>query len=317
LILTVIAIGAALLGCFFGVQVRADTYSVQAEHEYVENATLMDMKRILRREAMAEIAAKEASTVLPQALSEQRRKALEQFIKPEVDKYILSFSELGFERKEEVCTLRLQAEVNVPALKDFLKRWGTYYTSERPMYYSLISPPLSQSEEKTLRRLEALSGLERMYTGYPLMTLEQLGDQEAERRFWKGTLKTVERSWSAVDSELTTVWVDVWSKFFALPKIQSQTFETLELSIEGWTSVTAIEAFHRQLTRWSLLVDQATLKRVDMELGQSTGHWQVRTTDEENFRERLQEYLEQRGLDFSLRAGPRSDASVNATRRTP
>jgi len=310
------ALTVAMMGCFshgWMHQAEAGTYTVQAEHEYVQNATLMDMKRLLRAEAMARIAAKEAGSILPNPLPEKRRHALETFIKPEVDRYILNFSELGFQRKEVMCTMELRAEVNVPALKDYLKKWGTYYTSQRPMYYSLISPPLSQEEEKTLQRLEALSGLERMYSGYPLMTLEQLDESEGKRRFWRGTLKTMDKSWSAMDSKLKNVWADLWSEFFAQPKIQSQTFETVRLSVQGWTSVTAIEAFHRQLTRWSTAVDRVSLERVDMELGQSTGHWQVRTNDRDHLDERLGTYFSERGLSYSLRSNSHHRGSGNAT----
>lgn len=261
------------------VSVREDSQGIAHVSSGKEHAQLLAVFR-------------ECLDVLPARLKEDRKIALLQFLKPRYDEYVLSYSPLAGRGGSKSAW---QVQVNTNALIDMLKGLGVYYTVSRPHAYRLQIVDHDQRAQKIIDQLELLSGCVQGSVAYPLLTLQASSDGK-----WNAELENEDEKWTAAGEELASVWLDLWSEYFSTPEGVKPFVHSLQLRIAGWSTISAVSGFCKQLKAWPQLVDRAVLVQVLAQTGGLQGWWKILSPEPEKIRQRLDAYTSNHGLDWEL-----------------
>ena len=251
-----------------------------------------DSSTAAKERALLLAVVREAETLLPQPLSPARKKLLSQFLKSRHSKYVLTYSRLEAGNAQ----LAWQVHVNSQALTDLLQGLGAYYTPDQTLTYILHLTTQNKRGQERIAQLERLSGCIQGDVQYPVLTVQIAADGG-----WKGTLRARTDTWTASAQDLDSVWLSLWSAYFNTPEGVQPFVHLLNVQISGWSTVSALSGFSHQLNNWPQLVVQGVLLQV---IGNSEGlhgWWNIRTSRRQGLEQRLEEYVQARGLKLDIR----------------
>lgn len=248
-----------------------------------------------REQAMLAALVRESETLLPGSLAPARRNLLAGFLRTRHEKYILSYSQLAGSSPEERVW---QIQVNTQALVTLLKDLGIYYTFNASLPYSLELVHQDDRGTKRIAELEMLSGLNRSNGLHPALRVQATSDGS-----WNGRLQSENQDWTANEKDVDDLWLELWSNFFSHPESIPALVQSLDIRINGWSTISAISGFCQQLQSWPQLVDRSTLVQITGDSGGLHAHWQILTLQREQLKERLDRYTGSRGLDWKIKEG--------------
>ncbi|MGM0424587.1 MAG: hypothetical protein ACQEQX_06685 [Thermodesulfobacteriota bacterium] len=286
-----------------GTQARAgsDMLRVQVEMDISkqESDQERDLFPELRNLGFAQALLRKTEDFLPGSLAEDRKKALQDFLLPRAESFVLSYSEQGTQLKGDKLHMGLAVKINNWALKEFLQTWGTYYTADADWEYSLdLEGDLQEQDLMLLQDLQKISGLDRKDSGLPRLELSKSGEEET---WWQGRLQTEGQEWTRTGENLPEVWSGVWGKYFSQEKVQSKVVRELVLQAWGWSGVNGIWEFDRNLASWDLVAQRPRIIQMELTKGQLQASWQVLTRQQEKLQTMLQQEMDPIGLGFKLR----------------
>ena len=300
-------LAALLLGIFLLLSVglvRAEVHRLEVKKEIKPGAeetfSTEDQQKALSRAVL-----REAERILAGSLPEAKKDVIREFLRRKVQDFVLSYSEKRYLEGEDTAVLGLEVRVNTQAVKEFLKKWGTYYTAKREWTYRLeLNGKLDNEAELRLADLESVSGLRReREVSSPVLRIRPPEEQEGR---WEGTLRQEGEETVYSGESMKDLWLKTWSDYFAQREVRLRVERVMRLAASGWSPSTGIRHFDTTLQGWSTRLDRAVLGSIGFEPGGISGIWTVYTLTPEQLRSRLQSYMPSRGLDFSLE-------SVNAS----
>jgi len=281
--------------------------------------TLEQGKQRAMEQAWAEAVFQESLELLPGELAPQRRDVLAKFLAPLAERFILESEEVSLSETVDGMHLGLEVSVDTGPLRQLLQRVGVFYTAGAMLPYSLYSEtaedaPADAGEQ--IARLQLLTGVQPQPEALPSLRLSREGAA------WKGVIETGRGSYDVAGSDLQTVWLALWGWYFSIPGLaETESQEGLldaDLMVEGWQSPDGLYAFDEVLKGFRPSLARATLKTLSMRSGGVMGVWELALRDEAAFRQRLEAYLEGRGLAWDLVAAPAgSDVPVTPDQDAP
>ncbi|MCF8029785.1 MAG: hypothetical protein K9K39_02690 [Desulfohalobiaceae bacterium] len=294
--LVVLLVGILLL---LGVGlVRAEVHRLEIKKEIKPGAeetfSTKDQQKALSRAVL-----REAERILAGSLPEAKKDVIREFLLQKVQDFVLSYSEKRYLEGEDTAVIDLEVRVNTQAVKEFLKKWGTYYTAKREWPYRLeLHGELDNEAELRLADLESVSGLRReREVRFPVFRIRPPRNEEGR---WEGTLWQDDEETVYSGESMKDLWLRTWSEYFAQREVRLKVERVMRLAASGWSTSTGIRHFDTTLKGWSTRLDRAVLGSVGFEPGGISGVWTVYTLTPEDLRSRLQSYMPSRGLDFRL-----------------
>jgi hypothetical protein len=206
--------------------------------------------------------------------------------------YVLSYSTLAGSEDQEPAW---RVQVNTQALLGLLKGLGVYYTGSRPLAYRLQTLDHAHQAEQTIAHLELLSGCVQDSVLYPLLRLESGADG-----IWSAVLESEQNTWRAHGEQLADVWQKLWAEYFSSPEGMKPFVHSVQLHMKGWSSMSAVSGFSKQLKEWHQVVDRAVLDQVLVQGGGLQGWWTILTPEPEKLNGRLDSYTSGLGLTWKL-----------------
>ena len=265
----------------------------------IEVPTELGSEGSQREQAMLSAVIRESEAVLPGSLDPTRKKLLAEFMQPRYEEYILSYSQLaGSNPQEQVW----QIQVNSKALTTLLKELGIYYTVTDSLSYRLQIVTEGDPGRGPITELETLSGLVRDNVQFPVLRVQPTSEDG-----WSGRLKSRNEAWTTHQKKVDDLWLTLWSNYFSHPENIQPFVQSLEIRINGWSTISAISGFSKQLESWTRLVDRASLLQITGDSQGLHGRWRILTPQKDRLEERLDTYTGARGLDWKAREqGPGS-----------
>lgn len=268
-------------------QVLAGEQIVRVDDQQESEKTQMG-----REQALLLAVVREAQSVVPGALDPDRQRLLARFLESRHRTYILTYSRLGANPARPAW----QVHVNSQALTHFLQGLGLYYTPDQSLPYTLhLSTPDQRGQERIFE-LERLSGCVQGDVRYPVLTVQIASDGG-----WKGVLESRTESWTASDQDLDSLWLSLWSKYFHSPEGVQPFVHSVDVHIKGWSTMSALSGFSSQLNSWVQLVVHGVLLQVTGDSGGLHGWWRIQTSRRQGLLQKLEEYVQSRGLQLKIR----------------
>ena len=279
--------------------VRAEVHRLEVKKEIKPGAE-ETFSRTDQQKALSRAILREAERILSGSLPEARKEVIREFLLQKVQDFVLSYSEKRYLDGEDTAVLGLEVRVNTQAVKELLKKWGTYYTAKREWTYRLeLNGELDNEAELRLADLESVSGLRRdSMARFPVFRIRPPENKEGR---WEGTLRQDGEETVYTGESLKDLWLKTWSDYFAQREVRLQVERVMRLAASGWSTSTGIRHFDNTLQGWSTRLDRAVLGSIDFEPGEISGIWTVYTLTPEELRSRLQSYMPSHGLDFRLK----------------
>jgi len=262
------------------VSIREDVASIEHDFSGKEQAQLLAVFQ-------------ESLKVLPASLDEDRKKALHRFLASRYEDYVLSYSTLAG-REDQESAWRVQ--VNTQALLGLLKGIGVYYTGSRPLAYRLQIMDHGHQAQQIIAHLELLSGCVQDSVLYPLLRFESVADG-----MWSAVLESEQNTWRAKGEKLADVWQKLWAEYFSSPEGMKPFVHSMQLHMKGWSSMSAVSGFSKQLKEWHQVVDRAVLDQVLVQGGGLQGWWTILSPEPKKLNGRLDSYTSGLGLTWKLK----------------
>lgn len=296
-------ISALLLASFafllvLGGEVHADVHRVELKKE-MDRGAKAAFNATEQKEALAKAVLKEAERILAGSLPKGRRRVIRDFLQEKVDKFVLSYSEQQYVEEEDTGVLSIEANVNTQSVKDYLKKWGTYYTATGEWDYRLeVRGELDMDKELRLADLETMSGLRRAREA--LSPVFVLRTPAKEGGSWETLLMQDGEESVYLAGSLDEVWLKTWSDFFSRKSVRMRVERKMRLTASGWSTSTGMRHFNSLLEEWSTKLDRAVIQSLEFNPGGISGTWTIYTLTPDELRSDLESYIPPRGLDFSL-----------------
>lgn len=256
----------------------------------------MQLREGAMAEGFAQAVVDEARTMLPAELDEVRAELLRLYMVEHAKPYVQGYNIVSSEAMDAGLILNLDVIIDRTALREGLRQMGFYSTLSAPQPVNLVLPQnLTGEEGSALMDLVTLTGLRREAAGTPVFTLEK----GAEGVFLAHLDAGADR-WTARGKNMTTVWFDLWGRFFTRPEAAALRTDMRELSVAGWFSSDAALEFDRVLRGWDSAVQEVQLVELDMQPSGVGASWNLRLVSGERFAMLLGGYLPQRGLTHRL-----------------
>lgn len=244
-----------------------------------------------RERAMLVAVVRESAKVLPGDLDPAREQILAEFIQPRYEQFILSYSRLGGGSSQEHIW---QVQVNTDALLKLLKDLGVYYTVNNFQTYRLELINYGGGQAN-ISDLELLSGCSQGNVQHPLLKIQTTSDGQL-----RGLLEGQSNKWTAAGDNVDELWRSLWARYFSSSEGIRSFVQEVEVHIKGWSTLSAISGFSRQLRNWPQVVDRACLISMRGESDGLNGWWRVVTPQSRDLQKRLEEFTQARGLDLKV-----------------
>lgn len=281
-----------------GGEVRADVHRVKLKKE-MDRGAKAAFNATEQKEALAKAVLKEAEQILAGSLPKGRKRVIRDFLQEEVEKFVLSYSEQRYVEEENTGVLSIEANVNTQTVKDYLKKWGTYYTAAGEWDYRLeIRGELDTEKELRLADLETMSGMRRERESLGPVFVLRPPEEEGGR--WESLLIRGGEESIYLGGSLDKLWLRTWSDFFSRKSVRMRVERKMRLTASGWSTSTGMRHFNTVLQGWSTKLDRAVMQSLEFEPGGLSGTWTVYTLTPAELRSELESYIPSRGLDFSL-----------------
>lgn len=291
---------AGLIVTFIGTEARTGQQRIELI-KAIDNSTSMSrLESQAVREACQKAVFQKALQLLPFSLPKQRKKNLRSYLGDKSQDFVLTYSLDTRHKDSERAEFIFYVSVNEKALKKRLKNLGTYFTAKDKVKYSLQAGGFSSDIWQRILRLENLSGLERGDVRSPLLRLRY--DQDNKR--WLGIIRVGDKSWSGRAISLPDLWEEIWAFYFMLPQTQSRFLETIFVRIDYWSTVTGLQTFDKDLNSWSSVLEEVTLKHLNISTKGIQGQWKMKTMSVPGLKRHLKESLKNRELELSYSMDP-------------
>lgn len=257
----------------------------------------------LRQETLylgfAEAVFQVAGKLLPRPLEEERAAAVREYLTPSAEKYVLGYKELASTPSADGLTMLVDVDVNRRALRDHLESLGLMQTAGQPLPVRIVAEPtLTDADLASLSRLQVLSGISP--SGVPLPELHIGREPDGPVR---GVLRSAAGSWSALNTDLQTVWLHLWAQYFTSSQVASSGLGSEVLTVTGWFASDGAHEFDNMLRGWDGLLREVRLVDMDLLPEGVVARWEVAVTNRSALEQRLDQYLPPRGLSYSLSQG--------------
>ncbi len=294
-VLTCLVLALILLFCWAssswaGVhQVRVEE-EVESEREELVNATKEE--RALSRALL-----EETQQLLADSIPQGRGEVVRTFLQDRAGEFVLTYSRQEYISEEEAAVESFEVQVNTESLKDYLKQWGTYYTSRGDWKYRLeVENGLEEEKELDWAELETMSGVRRDGdVEDPVLRLRPPQDSEGR---WEARFISEEEETIHYGRDLQELWLDIWSDYFARSDVRQRAESKVEIRVSGWPTSTGIRHFHHEMGGWSRTLDRVELHSVAWASDGLSGEWTVYTLTPRDLRARLQDHVPSRGLEL-------------------
>lgn len=257
-----------------------------------------------REQAMLVAVVRESAKVLPGDLDPAREQVLAEFLQPRYQEYILSYSRLGGGSSQEQIW---QVQVNTDAVIKLLKELGVYYTVNNSLTYRLEFVNYGGGQGN-ISDLELLSGCIQGNVQYPVLKIQTTSDGQL-----RGLLEGQRNKWTATGNDVDELWWSLWARYFSSSEEIRSFVQVVDVHIKGWSTLSAISGFSRQLTNWPRVVDQSSLVSLRGDSDGLHGWWKVVTPQSSDLQKRLEEFTRSRGLDLKVQEGSEDNDSRSDT----
>jgi hypothetical protein len=266
-----------------------------------EGISPMELRERAMAEGFAQAVLNEARPMLPGELGEARAELLRLYMVDHSKPYVQGYKIVSSEASDAGLILGLDVLIDKAALRNGLRRMGLMATVQTPQAATVTWPADLGAEELTaLQGLVQLTGLTQG-AAEPVLTLEK-----SSGTVYRGVLVSGEHRWVAMGKDLSTVWFDLWGRFFTRAEVVDARTNLYELTVSGWFSPDAALEFDRVLREWDSAVQEVELVELDMQPSGVGASWQVRLINAERLDSLLRGFLPQRGLTYRL-----TQAAVN------
>lgn len=319
-------------------QVRAEAVRVSASADAGLSQTQARQQALDR--ALVEAVNREAKSMLPVPATEARLKALREHLAPHALDYVQSYHEITAAQQAPAqpdqqpgqqsgqqpeqksgpqaaspaaqkasgapFDIELDVTVNRVYLRQTLVRLGLFAGVEHPGVFVLrLGSGVSEKDVKGFEAANALLGLARTQQNQA-GTAPEIGLERLPQGYYKAVLRQNSphgpRVLAADSSDLATLWLDVWGKYFteaerlAGPGMQ-------RLSVAGFASVDAVLEFYQQLSTWTDALQDAKLAVVGFGAEGVNAQITCRVTSQERLDAHLRPALLERKLTLAGQAG--------------
>lgn len=240
-----------------------------------------------------------ALKLLPQALPEERAALLREVLDPAAERYVLGYKELAVTPDKDGLHLVVDVNVDRRGLRTVLQQMGLFHTLGAPVEANVVTEPtLTDADLQTLAKLETLTGIRPSAAPYPELRIGREADGHV-----RGVLHAASGNWSALDTDVRTVWMNLWERYFAGVAASGSDSRTEVLSVRGWFAPDGATEFDSELRGWDALLRDVRL--IDMNLATEgvSARWALGVTDRAALIARLNAYLPSRGLSYRLSGG--------------
>lgn len=237
-----------------------------------------------------------ALKLLPAQLSESRAVVLREHLDSVADSYVLGYKEVVTTPSSEGLTMVVDVDVNRRALREALERMGLFHTVGTTLNVNLIAEStLTQEDLETLSKLRVLTGVAPAYTPLPEMRIGREPDGPV-----RGILHTASGNWSALDTDIRTVWFHLWERYFVSASATSSGSRSEVLSVNGWFTSDGANEFDNMLRTWEGELRDVRLIDMDLATEGVTARWEVGIINRGALVSKLETYLPSRGLSYRL-----------------
>ena len=294
---TLVTTFVAIFCLLMTTDVRAETQVVDINKSFSENEVFIPSAKEIRNEALVQGAIQAINKILHTRITNPEKVLFQGYLKNKIDKYVLSYSTEKQLITDKQCSLTMNVTLNIQALKELLKEWGTYYTYQKNYGWRYtIQGKLNSEQKREIHMLESISGLTRKGSGYPSLELRRMEGNNN----WLGILKTENTEWTEQNPELYVVWKRLWSEYFSDPRVMDKIEEKLYICIGYWASVTGMQSFHHNLDDWEYLLDSSNLMNASIKANGIKGCWKLVTVNVKPLKGKLMDYIESRNLQYSV-----------------
>lgn len=260
----------------------------------------------------------EAGRILPAPLAEARTAFLRSFLEPRAMELVVSYQEApgakpspatpslpsGPEANHQPSLsengqasaplqLELDVEVNRPALRGILQRFGLLSGGTRT-YALRLGPGVAEQDFRALEALNTFMGLTRAPTADLDISLERL-----PQGYYKGILRQPGNAQAAVivadGKDLPTLWQNLWGQLFEGREFRPGGASRW-LEVGGFASVELVSAFGHVLAGWDESLQNVVILSLDVRQTGIAARWSVRMVDRAKLAARFAEALPPRGL---------------------
>ncbi|MGE4293272.1 MAG: hypothetical protein AB7E32_13815 [Desulfovibrio sp.] len=237
-----------------------------------------------------------ALKLLPGQLAEERAALLREQLDPTAAGYVLGYKEVAVTPAQDGLNMVVDVDVDRRALRDALERMGLFHTLNAPLEVRVIADAtLTQEDLETLAKLRTLTGVVPTAMPYPELRLGREPDGPV-----RGVLHSEAGSWSALNTDLRTVWFHLWERYFASSGAGGAGAHTEVLFVTGWFTPDGATEFDNVLRTWDGALRDVRLIDMDLTPEGVSVRWQVGIADRNALAAQLEAYLPSRGLNYKL-----------------
>lgn len=255
----------------------------------------------------------EAGRILPAPLTEARTAFLRSFLEPRAMELVVSYQEAPGAKPSPPAPeaqahhqpspsengqaaplqLELDVEVNRPALRGILQRFGLLSGGTRT-YALRLGPGVTEQDFRALEAVNQFMGLTRAPTASLDISLERL-----PQGYYKGILRQPGNAQAAVivadGKDLPTLWQNLWGQLFEGREFRPGGASRW-LEVGGFASVELVNAFGQVLAGWDESLQNVVILSLDVRQTGIAARWSVRMVDRAKLAARVAEALPPRGL---------------------
>ncbi|MFP4049199.1 MAG: hypothetical protein ACLFT8_04555, partial [Desulfovermiculus sp.] len=188
-----------------------------------------------------------------------------------------------------------KVQVNTDEVIKLLKELGVYYTVNNSLTYRLELINHGGSRQDRISDLELLSGCTQGNVQHPLFKIQTTSDGKLQ-----GILEGQRNKWTASGDNVEELWWSLWARYFSSSEEIRSFVQEVLVRIKGWSTLSAISGFSRQLTNWPQVVDQSSLVSLRGDSYGLHGWWKVITPQSRALHKRLEEFSRSRDLDLKV-----------------
>ncbi|WP_022662714.1 hypothetical protein [Paucidesulfovibrio longus] len=240
-----------------------------------------------------------ALKLLPAPLSEERSALLREHLAPDAARYVLGYKEVAITPAADGLNMVVNVDVDRRTLRETLVKMGLFRTLNSPVQANIIAEPsLTQQDLETLGKLRVLTGVSPSAAPYPELRI----GREASGPV-RGVLHSTVGSWSALDTDIRTVWFRLWERYFASSDMGVTGGHSEVLSVAGWFTPDGAAEFDNVLRSWDGVLRDVRLIDMDIATEGVSARWEIGVADGASLNAKLEEYLPPRGLSYRLSGG--------------
>lgn len=282
-----------ILTCLATLPAFAGNIEVSVVEE--ENESSMELQNRAMNEAFAEAVHKEALRLLP-PLGEKRSALLREELKEKAGYYVLGYDKVQTEPSEDGLTMRMNVKINRQALRDGLKAMGVFSTARERLSTDVRVKGLNEEDRMKLKGLMLLTGID------PSSDVDSpaIMISKDEKEMFDAQMRIPGRVWRGRGKDLGVVWNDLWKRYFTRQMAQAPKTGMATLRIAGWFTPDGVREFDRILRKWDGALSDVQLLELDMQASGVSGIWSAHILNRELLTGRLEAFLPDRGLSYSI-----------------